>query len=313
LELSEITVAVPYQQAVTPVGGTAPYAFSVTGNLPPGITLSASGQLAGTPSVIGTYQFTVIATDANNCNIGVDYTLVVSCPTITINPTTLPVGEVGQSYSQTLTASGGTAPYTWVVSGLSLPGLSIDASGQLSGTLSGSGSLNLTVTATDAYGCSGSQTFSLTVSEPTPEPTATPTPEPTPSPSDTVSTQLVLLTEENSERAIALDSVSLLRDSVSMLTPNLFSSDGHSRLMLFALNVELQPGETPLVITASAEDAEQRIYQLTVEYVGRVPQFDWLTQVIIKLPDEVANTREVWVSIKLRGTSSNKVLVRIRP
>jgi uncharacterized protein (TIGR03437 family) len=72
------------------------------------------------------------------------------------------------------------------------------------------------------------------------------------------------------------------------------------------------PGENASVVTAQAEDAEHKTYPLTVEYVGKVPNLDWLTQVNVRLPDGLANGRDVSLSISLRGTVSNKVVIGIR-
>lgn len=83
--------------------------------------------------------------------------------------------------------------------------------------------------------------------------------------------------------------------------------------MLFAMNVELQPGEDFSIVTAEAEDAQQTVYPLLVEYVGPVPNLNWLSQINVRLPDNIANAGNVLVSIKLRGVQSNKVLVSIRP
>ena len=80
--------------------------------------------------------------------------------------------------------------------------------------------------------------------------------------------------------------------------------------MLWAVNADLQPGES---LTAQAEDSQNRVFPLTVEYAGKVPGFDWLTQVNVKLPDELANAGDVWISIKLRGASSNKAMISIKP
>ena len=83
--------------------------------------------------------------------------------------------------------------------------------------------------------------------------------------------------------------------------------------MLFAMNVELQPGEDFSIVSAEAEDAQQTVYPLLVEYVGPVPNLNWLSQINVRLPDNIANAGNVLVSIKLRGVQSNKVLVSIRP
>jgi hypothetical protein len=106
--------------------------------------------------------------------------------------------------------------------------------------------------------------------------------------------------------------VTLTRAPFSISTANNFSLDGRTRIILFAINAELLPGENVSVVTAQAEDSQQKIFPLTVEYVGKVPGFDWLTQINVKLPDALAN-EDVWFSISWRGQPSNKVSVRIRP
>ena len=124
----------------------------------------------------------------------------------------------------------------------------------------------------------------------------------------------ILLAEENSNRAIALDSVMLVRDPFSIPTVNdFFSLDGRTRIMLFAANAELLAGENISVFTAQAENSQQTIFPLTVEYVGKVQGLDWLTQINIKLPDTLASAGDVWLSISLRDQPSNKVLIQIRP
>src|SRR5207253_1853262 len=90
---------------------------------------------------------------------------LVNSPTITLTPSTLPNGTVGASYSQTITASGGTAPYSFVVTaGMLPPGLVLSSGGVLSGTPTTAGTSTFTVTATDANGNSGSKTYAITIS-----------------------------------------------------------------------------------------------------------------------------------------------------
>jgi hypothetical protein len=121
-----------------------------------------------------------------------------------------------------------------------------------------------------------------------------------------------LLTEEGTGRAVALDSVTWLRDPFPVVTTNNFSLDRRTRVSLFATHVNLMPFEDTSVITAQAEDSQNRVFPLTVEIVGKVPRLNWLTQLIIKLPDELMNVGEVRVSITVRGTSSNKVPLSLR-
>ena len=83
--------------------------------------------------------------------------------------------------------------------------------------------------------------------------------------------------------------------------------------MLFAMNVELLPGENLSIVTAQAEDSQQTVYPLIVEYAGNVPNQNWMAQISVRLPDNLANGGNVMVSIKVRGLQSNKVLINIKP
>jgi CSLREA domain-containing protein len=90
-----------------------------------------------------------------------------SCSAITLSPASLPSGAVGATYSQTITASGGTAPYTFAVTSGGLPdGLTLSSNGLLSGTPTAGCNFSFTITATDANNCTGSQSYSLTINDP---------------------------------------------------------------------------------------------------------------------------------------------------
>ena len=122
-----------------------------------------------------------------------------------------------------------------------------------------------------------------------------------------------LFTEEASTKALALDSVTLVRDPFTVLTGDNFSQDQRRRVALFAANAELLSEENVSALTVLAEDSQQRVFPLTVEYVGRVPGYDWLTQFNVRLPDELENAGDVSLSIKLRGLSSNKARLSLGP
>ena len=84
-------------------------------------------------------------------------------PTVTVANPGARTGTVGTATSLTLTASGGTAPYSWSATGLPT-GLSINAAtGVVSGTPSAAGTYSVTATATASAGGSGSTTFSWTI------------------------------------------------------------------------------------------------------------------------------------------------------
>jgi len=78
------------------------------------------------------------------------------------------------------------------------------------------------------------------------------------------------------------------------------------------MNMELLPGEDSSAVLVRAEDAQAVIYPAPVEFVGRVPGFDWLTQVVVKLPDNLPTSQSVLFSATLRGKTTNKVRVRIQ-
>jgi len=88
---------------------------------------------------------------------------------IVVSPTSLPSGTVGVSYSQTITAAGGAAAYTFsLVSGSLPPGVSLASSGLLSGNPkngAGGKTYNPTIRATDAHGCTGSRAYTLAISK----------------------------------------------------------------------------------------------------------------------------------------------------
>ncbi|MFN2414319.1 MAG: kelch repeat-containing protein, partial [Pyrinomonadaceae bacterium] len=87
-----------------------------------------------------------------------------ACPAITLSPAAPPGGAQGVAYSQTFTADGGTAPYTFAVTAGALPpGLSLSSSGALTGTPTSLGTYNFTVTATDSGGCAGARAYTLFV------------------------------------------------------------------------------------------------------------------------------------------------------
>jgi len=123
----------------------------------------------------------------------------------------------------------------------------------------------------------------------------------------------VLLTERNTGRAAAMDSVTLLREPFSIMSSqNFFSLDQRTRVTLFGYNLELKNGEDLSVITAQAEDSQHRVYTLPVEAVREVPNFSWITGVTVKLPDELQGIGDVSVKIGLRGVASNQALVSIK-
>ncbi len=165
--LSNGTTGAAYSQSLSATGGASPYAFNLfSGTLPPGVTLTTAGLLSGTPTAAGSYNFIVRTRDANDC-VGLrNYTIVVDCPVITINPPGILSGRVGEAYSWSFNATGGRSPYTYAVSGTLPPGLTFSPPNSISGTPTTAGNYNITARATDANGCTAERNYTLVVNNP---------------------------------------------------------------------------------------------------------------------------------------------------
>ena len=118
----------------------------------------------------------------------------------------------------------------------------------------------------------------------------------------------VLLTKTNSTRAIAVESTGLTAEPFGPTGSIPLSDDDRTRVMLFASNLTLLPGEN---VTATAEDGNHIQYPLTVEYVGSVPNLSGVTSVIVRLHDNLGDVGDVLVGITKHGQSSNRVRIGI--
>src|SRR3990172_384306 len=164
------TTGAAYNQTLTAVGGSKPYTWSVSsGALPAGLALNpSSGVVSGTPTTTGTSTFTVQVKDASAATATRDISLTVYDPLV-VSTQTLTFGTVGVAYSQTLTATGGKASYTWsLAAGSVLPGgLSLDPStGVISGSPTTPETANFTMQVTDANATTATKAFSIVVYNP---------------------------------------------------------------------------------------------------------------------------------------------------
>ena len=121
----------------------------------------------------------------------------------------------------------------------------------------------------------------------------------------------VLLTRTSSNRAVAVESTSLMAEPFAPNARVPFGQDNRTRVMIFATNVSLLAGETAASVTATAEDVNRIQYPLTVEYVGSVPNLSGVTSLIIRLHDQLGDTGDVLVGITFRGQSSNRVRIGV--
>jgi len=60
-----------------------------------------------------------------------------------------------------------------------------------------------------------------------------------------------------------------------------------------------------------AQDSQNRVYPLLVEDVRKVPNLDWLSQIVVRLPDSIDVEGDFQISITFRGTVGNKALIRM--
>jgi uncharacterized protein GlcG (DUF336 family) len=121
-------------------------------------------------------------------------------------------------------------------------------------------------------------------------------------------TRPTLISHPDSTRAIAFESVTRQREPFTTTAQVRFGSDAATRIMLFAMNLQFQPGET---VTADAEDASHTIHPLTVEHVSTVPDQPWATSLVVRLAANMPQAGDVLVRIKYRGLESNRVRVGI--
>ncbi len=163
-------VGVGYSQTLAATGGTAPYAWAVTaGALPAGLTLNSSGAITGTPSTATTANFTVTVVDSGTPAVTAPKALsimVSAAPALSVVTSALPDALLNNSYASSISASGGTPPYTWTIAGGSLPpGMYLDTSGLISGTPYSTGSFSFTAMVTDAAAASTQGAFTITVTD----------------------------------------------------------------------------------------------------------------------------------------------------
>lgn len=165
-------VGTPIQSIrIVPSGGKTPYVFGNTGSIPGGLNYS-DGVLSGTPNQVGEFQF---ALTVSQSYAGVPlrtsdtYHMVVAPPPLTVSGGGIPAEYgIGTALSPrpSITASGGTGPYTYTATGLP-PGMQIASDGSTTGAPNEPGSYSFTLTARDSGNPqrSGTRDFSVTAYE----------------------------------------------------------------------------------------------------------------------------------------------------
>ncbi|HEY0098803.1 MAG TPA: carboxypeptidase-like regulatory domain-containing protein [Pyrinomonadaceae bacterium] len=122
----------------------------------------------------------------------------------------------------------------------------------------------------------------------------------------------ILLTEDESLNALALDAVLHTRDPFPLVNDHYFGADSRTRVKLFLVDLDLYSGETLSIISVQAQDEQRRAYVLPVEDLRKVPNFPWLSQLTIRLPGELAGVTDITLSVSARGQASNVTRLRLR-
>src|SRR5258705_2190343 len=121
----------------------------------------------------------------------------------------------------------------------------------------------------------------------------------------------ILLSQATSTRAIAIESVTIKAEPFPLIATIPFSSDTRTRICIFAMDLELLSGEGVNAFTSDAQDANDKIYPLRVEFMGQVPNFPGITMFVLRLSDEMGDLGDVLLRLNLHGVASNRVRVAI--
>jgi hypothetical protein len=162
-------------------GPGLPYQFRIlSGDLPPGVSLSKDGHLSGTPTRGGTYSFWVELSDQNPPTADWcvpkqaerEFTVVVdggssapALPPLAVTTASTPAAVVGAGYSVAFQASGGGSQSWSLASGTLPPGLSLASNGVVAGTPTAAGTWGFTARVA-GDGRSAERAFSIVVRAP---------------------------------------------------------------------------------------------------------------------------------------------------
>ena len=175
--------------------GALTFAISA-GALPNGLSISAAGVVTGTPTALGTFNFTVSVTDASAQTATLARSIVITGAAISITGTP-PAGITGTAYAFTFSGTGNGALTYSLDAGMLPPGVGLSAAGQLSGTPTVAGSYAISVRVTDAAALTATRAVPITIAEPPPPPPPPPPSQPPPNRAPGISGLSDVTVEEN--------------------------------------------------------------------------------------------------------------------
>ena len=121
----------------------------------------------------------------------------------------------------------------------------------------------------------------------------------------------ILISQSTSTRAVAFESVTMRAEPFGLTSSVNYSPDNRTRVCIFAMDLELLPGEGANAFTADVQDGNGKIFPLRVEYVGQVPNFPGITMIVVRLADDLGDPGDVLLRLNLHGMASNRVRVAI--
>ncbi|HSL64871.1 MAG TPA: Ig domain-containing protein, partial [Gaiellaceae bacterium] len=134
--LGPVRAGVPYSKTLEAFGGGS-QSWSVSeGSLPPGLSLTPQGLLAGAPATPGAYNFTLKVQDPGPKRVGIkQFTFVIAGP-LGLSVPAVGASEVGVPFEAKVEPNGGAGPYAWsVAAGALPPGLALNPeTGAIAGT-----------------------------------------------------------------------------------------------------------------------------------------------------------------------------------
>jgi uncharacterized repeat protein (TIGR01451 family) len=248
---------VAYNSLLAATGGTPPYTFSITGSLPPGLSLvAATGLLIGTPTSAGTFPFSTNALDSasvnatnNTCSIAVaaaaaDVSIVKSGPTAVGTSTNIiydiAVANAGPSLAASVTVSDTLPAGTTLVSATSSQG-----------SCTGTGTINCSLGTVPA---SGVATVQLVVKSPSTSGTvantataSSTTPDPNPANNTSTATATVTTTPPRTVTCpLGVAQAGVAYNSLGLVVT------GGSSPYTFSITGSLPPGLGPIVPSTGA-------------------------------------------------------------